>query len=156
MQMMNDAVKRGVDCLVDYDTMPEQRLDELAWETNFLYDYNSDVETKRRLLKNVFDIYRRLGTPLAMENALQAIFPGSSLQEWFEYGGEPYHFRIEIEMPESGATPEQQARALRNVLFYKNARSVLDKINYFDQCDDAVMHVGAAMTGMTLVDSCQG
>ena len=130
LQMMNDAVKKGVDCIVDYDTMPEWRLDELAWETNFLYDYSADVEIKRRLLKNVFDIYRRLGTAAAVENALRAIFPGSDLQEWFEYGGEPYYFRLEIELPDSGITAEQQERALRSILFYKNVRSVLEGMNY--------------------------
>ena len=130
LQMMNAAAKKGVDCITDYDTMPEWRLDELAWETNFLYDYSADVETKRRLLQNVFDIYRRLGTKAAVENALQAIFPGSDLQEWFEYDGEPYHFRMEIEIPVGGLPPDQQERALRSILFYKNARSVLEGINY--------------------------
>ena len=130
LQKMNDIIRQGVDCITDYDTMPEWRLDELAWETNFLYDYSADVEIKRRLLKNVFYIYRRLGTKAAVENALQAIFPGSDLQEWFEYGGEPFYFRMEIELPDSGITPEQQARALRSILFYKNARSVLEGINY--------------------------
>ncbi len=146
LQKMNDIIRQGVDCITDYDTMPEWRLDELAWETNFLYDYSAGVETKRRLLKDVFFIYRRLGTKAAVENALQAIFPGSVLQEWFEYGGEPFYFRMEIELPDSGITPEQLERALRRIVFYKNARSVLEGLNFDRNVSAQIMTAGIAVT----------
>ena len=36
------------------------------------------------------------GTKWAVETALSAIYPDSVVQEWFEYNGEPYTFRLQI------------------------------------------------------------
>ena len=36
--------QEGLDTLQDVDKMPEWRLDECAWESNCLYDYNADVD----------------------------------------------------------------------------------------------------------------
>lgn len=80
------------DCV---DTMSEAELDEMAWELNILwYDTSAPIETKRDLVKNSDQVYKRLGTKWASENVIRAYFGDGYIEEWFEYDGEPGHFRI--------------------------------------------------------------
>ena len=44
---MNTACLNGTKLIYDVDTMPEWRLDELAWEYNLVYDYTADIDVKR-------------------------------------------------------------------------------------------------------------
>ena len=81
VQIMNDTIQQGVDCVLNYDTMPEWRLDELAWETNCLYDYNADLETKRRWIKNAIPLYRLFGTPQAVYQYIGSYFGAVDLEE---------------------------------------------------------------------------
>ena len=125
LQMMNDIINTGVKCIADYDTMPEWRLDEMAWETNCLYDFNADVETKRKWIKNAIPLYRLFGTPQAIQNYIGSYFESMVLEENWAYGGDPYHFRITV----SGEwTPENEAWARKAIATAKNVRSVLDSL----------------------------
>lgn len=51
MEIFIQTVQSGIDTVLDVDKMPEWRLDELAREYNCLYDYNEDIETKRRWIR---------------------------------------------------------------------------------------------------------
>ena len=62
---MNTVILSGVKCLADYETMPEWRLDEIAWETGCLYDYKADIDSKRQWIKNAIALYSIFGTPKA-------------------------------------------------------------------------------------------
>lgn len=80
------------------DTMTEQELDELADELYILwYKKYYPIETKRRLIKDSDKAFMTLGTPAACEMVMDAIYKGTTLIEWFDYGGEPNHFRIECD-----------------------------------------------------------
>ena len=97
LQMMNDIISDGVDCVIDYDTMPEWRLDELAWELNCLYDYNADIEVKRDWIKNAIPYYRLYGTPQAITKYIGSYFDSIELEENWVYSGSPYHFRVTVD-----------------------------------------------------------
>lgn len=130
LQYMNDTIEKGVKCISDYDEMPEWRLDELAWELNVeWYDYTYPVSMKRRIIRQCAQDKKINGTKAAVLSVLRSIYDDVTLQEWFEYGGEPYHFRLEMEMTEA-LTEEQHLRALENIEFYKNVRSELEDVNY--------------------------
>jgi phage tail P2-like protein len=131
MQIMNDTIAEGVACIADYDTMPEWRLDELAWETNCLYDYNADVETKRQWIKNAIPLYRLYGTPQAVYKYIGSYFDNIDLEEAWEYNGDPYHFRVTVE---GEWTPENEAWARRAINTAKNVRSVLDSLRIGCKC----------------------
>lgn len=49
---------------------------------------------KRELLKNSGQVFRRLGTKWAVENVIGTYFGEGFVREWFEYDGEPGHFRV--------------------------------------------------------------
>lgn len=77
------------------DEQPEDVIDLLASELRTQY-YRStlDIDTKRRLVKNTLIWYMSAGTPQAVEELVEAVFGEGEVKEWFEYGGEPYWFKI--------------------------------------------------------------
>ena len=79
----------------ELDELDDAELDELAWELNIQwYDTGATLEVKRDLVKNSDRVFQRLGTKWAVENIITAYFGEGYVEEWFEYGGEPGHFRV--------------------------------------------------------------
>ena len=75
--------------------LSETELDELAWELNIQwYDIGASIGVKRDLIKNSDKVFQRLGTKWAVENIISTYFGEGHIEEWFEYGGEPGHFRV--------------------------------------------------------------
>lgn len=85
---------------------------------------------RRALIKRAIEIHRRKGTPWAVRTALSTAIGGTdiALQEWFEYGGEPYRFRLTLDIPPAGLRAEGLENARRLVEATKNVRSWLDYI----------------------------
>ncbi len=81
------------------DTLEEPLLDILARDFKVdWWDPEYSLEEKRRTLKDSWRVHRLLGTRAAVETAISAIYPHTQVLEWFEYGGEPYHFRLDIDI----------------------------------------------------------
>lgn len=77
------------------DTLSEAELDELAWELNILwYDTSASIDVKRNLVRNSDEVYKKLGTKWAVENVINTYFGEGYIEEWFQYGGDPGHFRV--------------------------------------------------------------
>lgn len=142
VQIMNDTIQQGVDCVLNYDTMTEWRLDELAWETNCLYDYNADLETKRQWIKNAIPLYRLFGTPQAVYQYIGSYFGAVDLEENWQYGGDPYHFRVTVE---GEWTPENEAWARKAIGTAKNVRSVLDSLRIGSKCKIGIVATGEVL-----------
>ena len=128
---MNATVQQGVDLISNFDTMPEWRLDELAWETNCLYDYGANIEAKRQWIKNAIPLYRLFGTPQAVYQYIGSYFDDIDLEESWIYDGDPFHFRVTVE---GEWTPENEAWARRAIGTAKNVRSVLDSLRIGCKC----------------------
>ena len=79
------------------DTVREEVLDALAvnWKIDW-YDTEYDLEQKRRIVKTALTIRRTMGTAAAVKAQADAIYPGSTVEEWFEYGSTPGHFRLRV------------------------------------------------------------
>lgn len=91
------------------DELPEKVLDVLAYDFNAdLYDYTYPVETKRSIIKNCFKASRIKGTVYATELALQAVWAGSYVEEWFDYNGQPFHFRVVCDVTKSEVQADNQ------------------------------------------------
>ena len=73
----------------------EEVLDALAvnWKIDW-YDTGYDIEQKRRIVKTALNIRRTMGTAGAARTQADAIYPGTKLEEWFEYGGTHGKFRL--------------------------------------------------------------
>ena len=71
------------------DTATEPVLDALAinWKVDW-YDTGYSVEQKRRIIKTALTVRRLMGTVGAVKLQADAIYPGTMLEEWFEYGGQ--------------------------------------------------------------------
>lgn len=109
------------------DDLSENILDLIAIEfrTQY-YDENFDIEVKRNLIKNTLNWYIRLGTPYAVEELVKTIFGEGEVEEWFDYGGEPYRFRVTTNALFDPAGIENFFNMISAV---KNTRSHLDGLN---------------------------
>lgn len=77
------------------DQLSEAELDELAWELNIKwYNSTAPIKAKRATIKNSDLVYSMLGTPYAVEQMLSDYFGKCEVREWFDYGGEPHHFKV--------------------------------------------------------------
>ncbi|WP_039658456.1 phage tail protein I [Clostridium tyrobutyricum] len=114
------------------DELDVQAVDELAWQMHVdFYDYTLSIESKRRLVKSSLEWHKIKGTPEAVEKASSSVFGNSKLQEWFEYGGEPFFFRMDVDITEQGASPENLKKLDILINEYKNKRSWLEIIRIF-------------------------
>lgn len=125
LQIMCSTIQTGIDNLQDIEKMPEWRLDEMAWELGCLYDHNANIETKRRWIKDATPLYAALGTPQAIYNFLEGFFEQVELEEYWQYHGEPFHFRVTVSGEWNDANETWLRRAIEAS---KNVRSVLDNI----------------------------
>lgn len=152
MKYFLDRCQEGLDNLTDYDSMPEWRLDELAWENNVTwYDSTATLEEKRQTIKDARDIYARLGTPEAVLVAFNGVYGAGQVQEWWEYDGDPGHFRI-FTVSETVMT-EDYERFVRIVNAVKNVRSVLDGIFFRGDKGEAELWLSSASAGILQRDS---
>ena len=129
------------------DRLDERLLDILAYDFKVdWWDTDYSLEEKRRTLKNSWRVHKTLGTKAAVEMAVSAIYPNTQVVEWFEYGGEPYHFRLHINVSDDNIESDKQRRVLSRLDTYKNLRSHLDTINYRMTARPAAADAGTVCT----------
>lgn len=124
-----DAVDSEIDNILfmpNLENQPDYVLEHLAWERKLgsedgwlLADTN---DKKVNLIRNAYEIKRYKGTPYAVEKALELVGLTGTIQEWFEYGGAPYWFRINIDGTQN-FTPQQLDLLDYYVIKNKNTRS---------------------------------
>lgn len=108
------------------DDLPEDLLDILAYDFKVdWYNYNYPLSAKREVFKSSFRVHRYLGTRGAVEEALSSIYPGTILEEWFEYGGKPFYFRIILDVTNQ-LVAISHSDIVWAVEFYKSLRSHLE------------------------------
>ena len=130
------AATRNALLLPRLDELPEEVIDLLAWQwhVDFYEPIGMDIETKRKLIKNSIAWHRIKGTPAAVERVVSAVFDTSHVQEWFEYGGKPYHFKVITE--DVTTDPNVLARMRRAINAAKNTRSWLETIEFILHLQD--------------------
>lgn len=132
------------------DQLDERLLDILAYDFKVdWWDADYSLEEKRRTLKDSWRVHRLLGTRAAVEMAISAIYPHTQVLEWFEYGGEPYHFRLDINITNDHIDSDKQRRVLERLNFYKSLRSHNDGVTYFVEAEPAVVKAVASAPGLT-------
>jgi phage tail P2-like protein len=111
------------------DNLPEPLLDILAYDFKVdWYGYDYDIDVKRAQLKDSFNVHRHLGTRGAVERALSDIYPGTEVEEWFDYGGDPYHFRVLLDVTDQRVSISQD-EIIRAIEMFKSRRSHLQDNN---------------------------
>jgi phage tail P2-like protein len=136
------------------DELPEVLLDILAYDFKVdWWDRNYSIEEKRRTLKGSWYVHKHMGTKAAVETAIRAIYPLTTVEEWFEYeGGKPYHFRLRINITSDSGDRERQKRVLERLNFYKNLRSHVDEVRYFLMPEKSWAVVGGVYVGSREID----
>lgn len=81
------------------DELPEDVIDLLAWQfhVDFYEPLGMALEIKRGLVKTAILVHKRKGTRWAVQELCDTVFGETKVEPWFEYGGEPYHFRVSTE-----------------------------------------------------------
>lgn len=112
---------------INIDTLPEEVLDELAWQFNAIeYNKSYSIDIKRNLIKNCMNTHHRRGTVAAVEDIAASIFGNATVTEWFEYGGEPFHFKV---YTENVSTSDEMITEFNRVIRQtQNIRSHLEEV----------------------------
>lgn len=114
----------------NFDQLPEALVDILAYDMHVdWYDYSYPLSVKRDLVKNSVRVHKRMGTKFAVETALGGLWPDSEVEEWFEYGGTPHHFRVVCDVTENRITASY-GQIINTVQMYKRLSSHLEDIVY--------------------------
>lgn len=102
------------------DTVSETVLDILAvnWKIDW-YDTSYSIEQKRRIIKTSLEVRRLMGTVRAVKLQADAVYTGTEVEEWFDYGGDPGYFRLFVNItdtdedhPMVAMSPEEMERRL--------------------------------------------
>ncbi|MFV0481349.1 MAG: phage tail protein I [Campylobacteraceae bacterium] len=110
---------------------PKVLLPHLA--NSFNVDINGlDENESRELIFDAFKIHFFSGTPYSLKVALRSVFENTTIKEWFEYGGEPYYFNVDIDSTK-GVSQNTYKRIDKTIDKYKNVRSVLESVRIFAQ-----------------------
>ena len=125
------------------DELEDDILDILARDLHVdWYEESYPIAVKRQVIKDSVKVHKRLGTKYAVVTALRSVFPKTEVQEWFEYGGRPFCFRIILDMTD--ATPADYSQIVRTAEFYKRLTSHLDEVVY--QMSDVIeLHYSGVM-----------
>lgn len=130
------------------DELSEEVIDELAWQFHVdFYDYTLPLEKKRNLVKISPKLHKIKGTPQAVIDAVSTVFGRTKLREWFEYGGKPYFFGLDIDVTDTGATKENISKIDTLINAYKNKRSWIQYINICLTTETKIFYNTALLTG---------
>ena len=137
------AATRNALLLPRLDELSEEVIDLLAWQWHVdFYESSMSIETKRQLVRESIAWHRIKGTKAAVEKMAQTVFKGGVVTEWFEYGGEPYHFRIDV-LNAPNMTEENRGRLLAVVNASKNTRSWLDELRFRREAQNDMYYASA-------------
>ena len=104
------------------NVIPEDLLDILARDFKIdWYNFDYPVEAKRNVVKSSFYVHRHLGTVGAVRAAIRDLYPRSDVEEWFDYDGDPYCFRVVLEAGYP-IIPVANTDILRAIYLYKSLR----------------------------------
>lgn len=131
------------------DRLDARLLDILAYDFKVdWWDADYSLEEKRRTLKDSWRVHKLLGTKAAVEMAISAIYPRTTVLEWWEYGGEPYHFRLDINITNDSIDSIKQRRVLERLEYYKSLRSHNDGVTYFVEAAPAIAKAVTTVAAM--------
>ncbi len=109
--------------------LPEPIIDLLAeqFQVNFYDVLGLNLDKKRELVKNAVVWNKKKGTKAVMQEMLGVLYSSDVvIQEWFEYNGKPYTFRLVMDNITLNEGDIEMIMYIINML--KNVRSHLESI----------------------------
>ena len=105
--------------------LDEDLLDILAKDLKVdWYDFDADVATKRKQIASNWSVRKGIGTTGAVKEALQNVWPDTTVEEWYEYDGEPGYFQVLLSGDTSGTI--DFSKAVRMLDLFKPVRAHID------------------------------
>lgn len=142
LKVLTDRIKK-LSYFNRFDTLTSDEADDLSWQYHVdFYDSNLPLAQRRQLVKSSYGWHSRKGTPSAVEELIVTIFGSGVVQEWFEYGGLPGHFKVLTSDPAANASKAAEFVAAINSV--KNVRSWLDAIE-ITSGDTMELYFGGAL-----------
>lgn len=113
--------------------LPTDLLDLLGWQLHVeCYDRAVSLQAKREILQASLLLHRRHGTPWSVRHALETLLEvPADIPEWFMYGGDPYFFRVRLDVTGVMVDMAWIISALKIIMDYKNVRSWLEYLRTY-------------------------
>lgn len=110
------------------DLCPEYLLPWLAWAVSVdVWNNDWPPATKRAVIRQSVQVHKQKGTTGALRRALSAFgFADIDIAEWFQYGGDPFTFRIRAKLLEAGHSIDEMNLVHTTIMQTKNLRSHLE------------------------------
>lgn len=128
------------------DTVHASALPNLAEQLHILgegWQFARDDEERRRLLKRAIELHRYKGTRWAIQQVLETLSLSGQISEWHQYGGAPYHFKVNVDLTQHGIDEATFDALLSLIHEYKNVRSHLEELTVSLSNFSQVPRIGA-------------
>lgn len=126
---------------------PENILPWLAWAVSA--DDWSDSwseEIRRNVIKASIEVHKKKGTIGALKKALEAFnYTNVKVEEWFEYGADPYFFRVFFDVVEPGFDVNILPDVQKVIDNTKNARSHLESLRAYLSAEMGLTRIGSVI-----------
>lgn len=122
--------------------LPDSILNELAYQfhVDFYREY-FDHDTKVKLIESSIATHKIKGTPYAVEKVCTDIFKSAKVIENWEYGGEPYHFKVSF-IKEAVTDVSKIDSLMEAISSTKNVRSWCDEIGFITETNNDILFCG--------------
>lgn len=116
------------------DNLPSDALPHLAEQYHITGNEGwlqalSETE-KRNLIKSSIKMHRYKGTKYALEEIFKTLNIVGNIEEWFNYNGAPYHFKVILQIFNRSINEETELKLRALINEYKNERSWLEEIQF--------------------------
>jgi len=127
------------------DLAPPHILPWLAWALSVDDWSDSWSESIRRnVIKASIEVHRKKGTIGSLKKALQAFnYTNIKVEEWFEYGADPYFFRVFFDVREPGFDVNILPQVQKVIESTKNARSHLESLRAYLSAEMGLVSIGS-------------
>ena len=130
--------------VVNPDLAPAHVLPWLAWALS-VDDWSDSwpEQIRRNVIKASVEVHRKKGTIGALKKALQAFnYENVKVEEWFEYGADPYFFRVFFDVIEPGFDVNILPQVQKVIESTKNARSHLESLRAYLSAEMGLVSIG--------------
>lgn len=130
------------------DQLSSNLIDALAIQLHVdFYDTRFDFDTRRALVKGSILWHMTKGTKATVQELVQTVFDSGVVYEWYEYNGEPYHFKVDL-LEDAAITPDNIVLLVKVIDTVKNVRSWLDGLGFKRKTTAPIYFAGLPYLGV--------
>lgn len=131
--------------------MPEAFLDHLAY-TKYVeyYSFSMSKQEKVNAINSSNVLHKQKGTPAALTTVLKTLNFTGYAEEWFQYEGDPYMFKVWIESNGTDITVERLQMLEKLIQKFKNNRSHLEILNIYASTQSKMNFASTIATGESI------